>query len=463
MIGLADPSLDEIWGVLILEASIKDIWISSFADMHPPFYFLFLKAVSYLTGGNLSLGEIRIVSLFWGLLSVFTTYKLAKLLLSKKALKLALILSVNLPSMIWSFFYGRYYSFLIFLTSLTILVFVLYLKKPEFKKLLTLFFLSLVGLYTHYYFAFVIISFLLFLLTKVTYKNLFHRYLVSLSLLFLLFVPALFFLSSLPKFKAYTFSGSLLKIPASFIANITSFQTLVFLNQTLNMASISYLIFFLLIILSILWLGIKKTKSQFRLLLILMTFLPFSLGVVSYLFKLPIFGVNSLLIFLPAYILFLSNGLASSPRFLKVLFFIFLGLSFVPFTKSFKMASEFKEPFDYVGENLQMGDLLIHTDLYTLIGGRYFLKDSQNYGGISSIYNPYIEKSLGYEILPKEEVKKNSRIWYFEPHFYNIDEAKSFKRSLDRDFKIVTSRRFEKSKINIYLFENENVRNKKGT
>ena len=154
------PAGDEIWAYLLTKADIKSIWFGTLSDFHAPFYFMFLRFIKLAFPFELNIFFIRIISLIFGIAASFAVWVLASKVFDKKAGLIVFYMSLFLPGYIWASIYGRYYSFLILLTTISLIFFLDFLKKGKVKYLIYLTVLSVLGAFTHYYFLLIDFSFL---------------------------------------------------------------------------------------------------------------------------------------------------------------------------------------------------------------------------------------------------------------------------------------------------------------
>ena len=93
-----EPAGDEIYGLLLAKANFVDIWLGTFSDTNPPFYFLFLHLLSLAFRLDLSIFVLRLISLVFGLLGSVSIFYLAKLVSGRRLAKGAFLLSLFLTS-----------------------------------------------------------------------------------------------------------------------------------------------------------------------------------------------------------------------------------------------------------------------------------------------------------------------------------------------------------------------------
>jgi uncharacterized membrane protein len=450
------PAGDEIWGLFLAEASYKDIWLGTLADAILPLFYFFLRTFSLFLGFPLSIFGLRLISLFFGILAAISIGYLAYFVLGRRVGMIAFVLSLFLPASIWSAIYARYYSFLIFLTSLVMVLFIRFLRTRNYRNLIFLTGLSVVGVYTHHYFFLLILSLGAYLFLAKKSRKLINGWFLSVVSVSILFVPALFYFLSLPKPQIWM-SNSIFKIPAFFLSNIVSFETLLFVyRQQLSFFSLAFFAFFLVVVVGLIVKGLRGWKTDLWLLFLVVIFLPpIVLLPVSYLVK-PVFGLNPLLIFLPFYIVILARGIdldLEKRKIFSITFLVLVFLSLLLFFQSSFWRSIFIQPFQFVKGEFEENDLVLHTDMYSFIQAKYYLKKEVHFGVIPTTYAPQTEKALGYKLISQEAVwQHRGRIWYFEPEYYNVAEAQAFKDQLDKNLVFIKKEIFRDSLMTVHLF-----------
>lgn len=455
------PAGDEIWTLLFIRASFKDIWLGALAEVQLPLFFFFLRALSLVLGFFLNIFWLRLPALFFGILALVGIGYLAYFVLGRRVGMIAFLLTLFLPASIWASVVGRYYSFLILLSSLAMTVFIRFVKTKNPRNLALLTGISVIGVYTHYYFFLLVLSFGAYLVLTKKSRFLVKSWFYSLVCLAILFLPALFYFFFLPKQQIWM-SSNLLKIPAIFLANVVSFETLLYVYYQQPFVYFLFFACFLAILAALLKHGLRGWKDDLWLLFLLVMVCPPTIALlVSFILKplfgiSSVFGVNSLLIFLPAFIIVLAKGLdfdLGKRKILSVAFLVLVFSSFGLFFQASLWRSTFAKPFQFVEAELKENDLVLHADIYTFIQARYYLSKEVNFGVISTTYPPQTERALGYQIIPQEvALKHQGRVWYFEPAYFNVRKAKDFKAQLDKNLVFIQKKEFKQSLTNVYLY-----------
>lgn len=457
LIRTSDPAADEIWSTYLMKNNLSDIWTGAFADQNGPLYFLFVRMLSDMLHVSITVEFLRILSLIFGTAVSVGAYLLASMLLNKKISIAVLLLGLFLPSFVWISVFGRYYALLALLTIIVLLTIMQYAKKKEKKYLLLYIAASTLGLYTHFYFIFTILSISIFFMLKKPFLTDYKRLSIPFIAILTLFSPGLYSFIVAPRWQNMNIRNDLVKIPAVLISNISSTQTLVFLQH--NLGFFYTLIFTVLLLLTIILMSsgiiFMKNKSLSQLSLLLILF-PIAAAVgISYMIH-PMFSTNAFLIFLPIQTIVLAYGIIhfmNKRIYIVITFFVLVAITYIPFIQSFTLNRDFAKPFRYVKKRLEKGDVTVNTNIYLFVGARYYLGDGMHYALIPSITNSVTEKTHGYRPIELKNVPVVKRVWYFEPWFYNIDSVKRVKNQLDKTFHLVRKKEFFDNGVIVYLYE----------
>jgi len=148
---------DEAFSALLIQYDFKEMMHRISLDVHPPFYYIVLKGWNFFFGN--SLFSLRFFSVFFGVLAILSVYFLVKEAFKNK--KLALLSSVLLAFNSFQIQYvmeARMYSLALFLIILSSY---LLIKSLKSQKLIWWFLYALAviaGIYTHYFFFFLVAS-----------------------------------------------------------------------------------------------------------------------------------------------------------------------------------------------------------------------------------------------------------------------------------------------------------------
>jgi uncharacterized membrane protein len=149
---------DELFSVYVSnpENSLSAVISTTISDVHPPLYQILLWCWYNIFGYTDWSG--RALSVFFGTLSVFTSYLMAKEFYNKEiGLYAATIASVNYFLVYYSQ-ETRAYIFLFFLTTLSYMYFIRLIRKYQHIDMVFYLFYTIALMYTHYYSLFLIFT-----------------------------------------------------------------------------------------------------------------------------------------------------------------------------------------------------------------------------------------------------------------------------------------------------------------
>ena len=463
------PTSDEIWAYLLSKADFKSIWFGTLADFHGPFYFLFLRLIRVVIPFELNVFFIRVISVVFGIGASFAIWLLAAKVLGKKLGLAVFYLSLFLPGAIWVSIYGRYYSFLILLTAISVILFLNFVKTRALKSLTLLIFISTLGIYTHYYFFLVDLVFCLYLLSFGEFRFLLRRFLLAMVSIFILSFPLLVFFFVLPKpeliGRGY---NDILKLPSVLTVNLTSFETLLyFYFQGKPIFYIPVIIALSLSTVIVLFRALFVWKDKIKFVFFYLFLVPPTiLIIVSYTLNKPVLALGSLTIFLPSTLILVVKGLyftLRGPRVISLIFLVSLFLSLIFFFQSSYSYSIPRKDIQFIADNLKAGDIIVNSHFGSYLLATYYLGSKALIYGVrdekTSTYPT--QKALGYNVITAESLPSlKKRIWYLEPFYVTGDEASVIKQTLDNNFRLVKKEIFVPDKnykenltfFNVYLY-----------
>ncbi len=135
-------------------------------DVHVPGYHILLQVWTYLFGNDIF--AARLLSLGFLLATIPMVYALGKLVFNRNVGLFAALLVTISPFMEWYGSEARMYSMLAFMTVLHYYLFIKVYEEGRAKHWIGYAIVAILGLYTHYFFAFV-------LLTEALFYLLYHR------------------------------------------------------------------------------------------------------------------------------------------------------------------------------------------------------------------------------------------------------------------------------------------------
>lgn len=178
---------DEAFSYLLAKKNLLDILVITAKDFNPPLYYLVLHFWMKIFGSS----EIALRSLslifFWATIYIFFLF-LNKILKIKSAwfTLTYLLFPVSNSLLLYYAFEARMYTMLAFFATTSFYAF--------YKKNFILYILStILGLYTHYFMIFVILTQLIFLFFSNKQKNISQLLITNYLIIFLLFFPWLIF------------------------------------------------------------------------------------------------------------------------------------------------------------------------------------------------------------------------------------------------------------------------------
>lgn len=463
------PTGDEIWALFLSKASFGKIWLAAFSDLHPPLYFWFLKLLDLCLPFELSIFWLRIVSLFLGILSSFGVWYLASYVFSKEVGKVAFGISLFLPAFIWSSVYARYYSLLILFCILAIIFFLKFLKRGKWSYVGYLILVSILGVYTHYYFFLLNLALGFFLIAFRKYRALFGKWLMATVVICLALAPGLYYFLSLPKPEIVgRHSNHILKIPAIVVSYATSWETIVYLFYRGSLGHVMGLGFIGITVVLVLIYGLVNWQKWERKLFMSLLIVPPMIAIlVAYLVK-PLLAVGSLQIFLPVFLVISARAIVVDYKRSKILTLTFISavfLSLIFFWQASSSFSTIRKDFEYIYGNFRKEDLILHAHISSFLYGKYLFGSEANFGVVEASSASLVTRgALGYRIIPLTEILRYERVWYIEPPVLKSAQEKALIEQLSKSFsqghsevfsEEITTANFEN--FNIYLWERKKI------
>lgn len=156
----------------------------------PPFYFILLAIWRLISPG---IFFARLFSILFIGLSAYVLYRIVPLISDLKNPNWIIIIFLLNPFTVWAALEIRTYALLIFLSTVAVYSILRYYIKSEKRYLYLFLIISLIGLYTQYYFVFLIAAIAFSLLIYNGWKSFFHLSLY-LTPVVILFLPNLYFI-----------------------------------------------------------------------------------------------------------------------------------------------------------------------------------------------------------------------------------------------------------------------------
>src|SRR5690348_6955035 len=156
--------LDESQQIWISTKSVSTIVSFVATDVHVPLYAILLHFWMQLFGSSIIVARIPSLLFFLATLPVlYITYTEAA---NRKIAIIATITFASSPFILWYSSEARMYTLFTFATALNMLYFLRYIKTNGKEGKLGYFLSEILGLYSHYFFLFVLVTQLIFLIGK---------------------------------------------------------------------------------------------------------------------------------------------------------------------------------------------------------------------------------------------------------------------------------------------------------
>ena len=339
-----DIGNDEMINYLISSLGFHEIISAILKEIHPPLYYYLLHFWMYL--GN-DAGTLRTLSVIFGVLTIPFVYFIGKKCFNEKVGLLSCLFIAISPFYIYYSQEMRMYSLSSFLAVVCVWYFLKILEKNEKKFWVGFIIFTVLSLYTHYsfyYLLFVENIFMGIMWFRKNYSYLFRGWCISHIIILLLSVPGLYILV-VQILMVHKYG------PQSLVAGAYSFHfkdlpalfyNFLFLSTFGMQFKIPLLI--LVIVLFVSGLGFAK-REDFRrpwsimndektlflfLYLLLPIFTSFTLGLLVY--SPLMYFARFFIIFTPAYYIILANGIVNlksnlTGRLVLIFFFIFLSIA----------------------------------------------------------------------------------------------------------------------------------------
>jgi len=355
-------------------------------DPQPPFYYMLVYIYSFLFGGGKLL---RGLSVIFSMLSLGMFYKLARLFFNRRMSIYALLIMVLNPLQIWYAQEARSYTMVLFFAISFIYFYTQALKTNKPFYWISFFLSSICGIYTSYYFIFLLIGSGFTLLFFKDYRPHIKKWIITIIGISILFLPFMFM--SL---------GHLNYIKNDFWLPPPSLKWLIWIFANFNLgysANLGQFIAGLVLFGSLFMYGMYsyyRSNKKGAITLLLFFLSPF---IGAYIFSktiAPIYITRQLLICSPLYYLFVAKGIygikRKIPHVLALVFVVLLlssslvnyysGFMLTPsrarfFRPSHKMPDfyigvhekkNYSGLMNYINKEFKKGDILVATDVQSM-------------------------------------------------------------------------------------------------
>ena len=437
----------------------------------PPLYFVLANYWTQAVG--LSEVKLRLLSVLFGILSIYIIYLIGKILFDYKVgLVSAFILSINYLHINYSQ-EARTYSLGVLLALLTVYFLISALKTQKTRHWIAYIVSSALLLYTHYFASLIVIfEYLFLLLFWKSYKESVKKMVISgigISILYLPWIPALIRQISLSKGNlmglgenvAYDFMRifvmynswfspdletrialrsiyhSLGDYASSNIFQVTMIGWLTILSVLLITALLGWA--FITSILS----GERKITSGFKdknyAFLLLWLAIPLGIPIiVTLLFpSIPLFGFVQYTIFSsPAYYLLASTGILKSKKY-GILLGLLMILSIAPLYSYYSNFDkhQWREVANYLDYNREVGDFVVVSKDNHILSLSYYYNDIEGVVGVKNL-----------DEFQSEESNKNTFWLVYSSEKYG-EQKREIKKYMDNNYKLANKVEFSGVKI----------------
>ena len=194
IIGLGLDSLwfDEVFSVRIARLRVGEIVSLAAKDVHPPLYYLLLHFWTTLFGQTES--SVRMLSVVFSILTVFFIYRIAFMLFDLRIATCTALLTALSPLQVFYAQEARMYAQLACLSTISVFLFLRWLKDANRLSAVLYVFSTAALLYTHLYAVFIVVAQLiyfvmLFFVSRDTFRRAWRSYLTMGFITTLLFAP----------------------------------------------------------------------------------------------------------------------------------------------------------------------------------------------------------------------------------------------------------------------------------
>jgi uncharacterized membrane protein len=416
--------LDEAIGALAVRDFSYSGIINEFLkfDNHPPLYYLDLKFwASFFGYSDISL---RLPSVIYGVLTVYTTFLIAKKLSSKKNIGLATFSALLLAASPFHIYYSqeaRMYSLAAFLASLAIYSYLFLIDEAKQRNYFGLFSFSITALlFTDYVPVFLLPVFWIYAFLKKKHRLWWGKYLLAhvplvifgalWSKMFLIQAEkGRWLMTTLPAWKQIgggaTFKQAAL-VWMKFILGRISFQDKIFYYSLVAIASVPFLFVLL-----------KSLRSLKNIKIVwLWLVLPLLLGFISS-FWAPFFIYFRFLYVVPAFYLLVAYGVLKTKSFkLKVLLAVCLLIVnvvgwIICVGQPHQQREQWRQATEFVESRIADDEVVVFGYPEPFAPYRWYTKGNVQAVGVTDSISPDLIKTRK---LTNEAISDKSGVYYFE-------------------------------------------------
>lgn len=409
----------------------------------PPFYYIILHFFLFLGKSEFI---IRLPSVIFGVLSIPIVYIIGKDFYEVQVGLLSAFMLAVSPTFVYYGQEGRMYTLFVFFSLLSLLFFYRALRKSDNKLWIGFIATNLLNIYTHYFAFLVIIVEILFVIVFFyKYKSVLVKFIGSLFVVLILFVPQLINLIAGMHVKLTEY-GSYAPLRWGYNPDIFFVPRIIFSFFYNSYSFINSIIVMILVIIFLYFLfPLYNQCRENTTLAIIWVFLPV-IAAFLLAFKINIVG-RYLIFILPIYLIVVSAGLMIIKKKHTLLFIILFLLIAAAnghylynyYHSNFKYGDDYEFASIYIKNNLHEGDKIVS------IPG-FLVEEGFSYYGLNDVqklprYNISLEKI-------QEICSENPRTWVIYTHYYGGDPNSTILTWLEKD--CTKKAKFEIGEIYLY-------------
>lgn len=383
--------LDEAQSLWQTRQSFEGILSTISQDVHVPLYHVILRIWQTFLGNEVA--TARLLSLIFFVLNIPAFFLLARLAYNKSVAYFATLLFAFSPFMNW---YGseiRMYTLFSLLITLNYYFFLSIYKKSSRVAWIGYVITAVLGVYTHYFFFFGLVTQVLFFIFNHKYfpKNAIKNFLLSAGIVVVTFLPwGLYVLSQ----QTVTDMSPLLTTPTSVdLFNAVTQFIVGFQTDSVNTALVSLWPLSILIA----FLGLRKDSRITResMFFIIAVIAPLTIAFAISIVYRPVFLSRYLILVLPAFILILSSLIASYPKRLSRVFQVLLVVAMLTtlgvqaVSSNTPVKEDYRAVTEYISTTSTPRDIVVLSAPFTVYPFDYY------YTGLASVTTlPYWDRKM---------------------------------------------------------------------
>lgn len=418
---------DDYWTYFWVKNEIPTIITASFADFHPPLYYIIIKGWLGIFGESLK--SIRLFSLLNSFAFLVCVFYLVKSWSNKIVAKWALFLSSIAAGFIAHAQNGRMYALGMLEVILVIWSIYLYSKTGKIKYLILYGIVIILAVYTYHHFVLLLISSILFV---GWHKRITKQFILAHFCILIFLLPFLYFLvpsiSDLQNFHPFI-SNNKLKVVFLFVSAFLPGEILFLGMEMPAIQKYNYLYIFGLSIFVVLLIfqQCKKNFSTDGKLVISFSLVPVGFITLFSLFYKSVLGIQPLIFF--SFPLIMSLAKVIYTKFwIRVILVLIIILTTIYYKLHLPLLATDTQPFLQVKAHTKDNDLVLVQDIYSLLWLRYFT-GIQAKAIIHTQYDAKVEQALGYELIPAESIAAERVILVESALYSGIHESRTLLNS----------------------------------